>query len=151
MQGKVRGSGDRGPGQNCLKLGPRLQSLHGSARYARGQQKLDSQALAAFGAACVDHGTAATGLHANQKTMGTGATDFGRLVSAFHLEFLTGSVLIPLFKRKQTKEDLGLIAPNTIRGTADYRKFSEQGQHLTSNTPRNAVSSVLQTKLWIRV
>lgn len=29
--------------------------------------KLDSQALAAFGAACIDHGAATTGLHADQK------------------------------------------------------------------------------------
>jgi hypothetical protein len=49
---------------------------------------LDSQALAALGTARVDHGAAATGLHANQKTMGTGAADFGRLVSAFHFESL---------------------------------------------------------------
>jgi len=108
MQRKVRGSGDRGPGQNCLKLGPRLQSLHGSARYARGQQKLDCQALAAFGAACVDHGTAATGFHANQKTMGTGATDFGGLVSAFHLEFLTGSVLIPSCSNRREQRKISV-------------------------------------------
>jgi len=49
--------------------------------------KLDSQALAAFGAACIDHGAATTGLHADQETVGTGAADFGRLVRAFHLEF----------------------------------------------------------------
>jgi hypothetical protein len=59
---------------------------------------LDSQALTAFSAACIDDSTAAASLHANQETVGTGATDFGRLVSAFHLEFLTGSILIqPLF------------------------------------------------------
>ena len=44
----------------------------------------DSQTLAAFGATCVDHGTATAGLHADQKTVGTGAAGFGRLVSAFH-------------------------------------------------------------------
>ena len=47
--------------------------------------KLDSQALAAFGAACVDHSAATAGFHADQKAMGTGATGFGRLVSAFHV------------------------------------------------------------------
>ena len=118
--------------------------------YARGQ-RLDSQALAALGAACVDHGTATTGFHADQKTVGTGTADFGRLVSTFHLEFLTGSILIHLAQQARTREDLGLIAPNTIRGTADYRKFSEPGQHLTSVTPCIAVSSMVGTKLWIRV
>ena len=66
---------------------------------------LDSQTLAALGTARVDHGTAATGLHANQETVGTGAANFGRLVSAFH-------------------NNLYLVAPNTIRGTDDYRKLS---------------------------
>jgi hypothetical protein len=61
--------------------------------YASGQE-LDSQALAAFGTTCVDHRTATTGFHANQKTVGTGTTDFGGLISAFHLEFLTGSIWI---------------------------------------------------------
>jgi hypothetical protein len=44
----------------------------------------DSQALAALGAARIDHGTAAAGFHANQKTVGTGATCLGGLVGAFH-------------------------------------------------------------------
>jgi hypothetical protein len=73
---------------------------------------LDSQALAALGAACIDHGATTTGLHANQKTVGTGAADFGRLVSAFHLEFLTGSVLIlPLFT-----EQISVKSPRTQSG-----------------------------------
>jgi hypothetical protein len=37
---------------------------------------LDSEAFAALGAACVDHGTATTGFHANQKAVGTGAAGF---------------------------------------------------------------------------
>ena len=49
---------------------------------------LDGQALAALGAACVDHGAAAAGLHADEETVGARAADFGRLVSAFHGEFL---------------------------------------------------------------
>jgi len=49
---------------------------------------LDSQALAALGTARVNHGAATTGLHADQETVGTGAADFGRLVSAFHFESL---------------------------------------------------------------
>ena len=48
------------------------------------EKALDSQTLAAFGAACIDHSAATTGFHANQKAVGTGATCFGRLVGAFH-------------------------------------------------------------------
>ena len=54
-----------------------------SASRAR-RTRLDGQALAALGAASVDHGTAATGFHANEKTVCTGAANFGGLVSAFH-------------------------------------------------------------------
>ena len=45
---------------------------------------LDSQAFAALGAACVDNGTTTAGLHADQEAVGTGAADFGGLVSTFH-------------------------------------------------------------------
>jgi hypothetical protein len=64
--------------------------------------------------------------------VGTGATDFGRLVSAFHLEFLTSSIRIHPVQLKTQREDHGQITQTTIRATSDYRKFSEQGQHLTS-------------------
>jgi hypothetical protein len=72
-------------------LASRLQSLHGGAALwrrvscaLREPSGSDSQALAAFGAARVDHSTAATGFHANQKTVSAGAADLGGLVSAFH-------------------------------------------------------------------
>jgi hypothetical protein len=45
---------------------------------------LDSQTLAALGATSIDDGAATTGLHADQKAMGAGATGFGGLISAFH-------------------------------------------------------------------
>jgi hypothetical protein len=45
----------------------------------------NSQTFAAFGAACIDHGTATAGFHAHQKSMGAGAACFGGLVSAFHV------------------------------------------------------------------
>jgi hypothetical protein len=69
-------------------LGAGAQSLHGSDR-RRGAHRLDSQAFAAFGATCVDYRAAATSFHADQEAMGAGAADFGGLVSAFHLDFLT--------------------------------------------------------------
>jgi hypothetical protein len=47
-------------------------------------QNLQAQTLATLGAATSNHGTAATGFHANQETMGAGAAGFGGLVSAFH-------------------------------------------------------------------
>ena len=45
---------------------------------------LDSQALAALGAASIQHGAATAGSHANTETMGALAADDGRLVSTFH-------------------------------------------------------------------
>jgi hypothetical protein len=54
------------------------------------RQLLDSEAFTAFGAAGVDNGAATTGFHADQKAMGTGAANFGGLISAFHVEFLRG-------------------------------------------------------------
>jgi hypothetical protein len=44
--------------------------------------------------------------------MGTGAANFGGLVSAFHLEFLTGSVLIPPLKKGQ----ISVLSPRTQSG-----------------------------------
>jgi hypothetical protein len=46
--------------------------------------ELNSQTLAALGAAGVDHSATATGFHADQKAVSAGATNFGRLVCAFH-------------------------------------------------------------------
>jgi hypothetical protein len=53
--------------------------------------------------------------------MGTSPANFGRLVSAFH-------------------NDLDLVTPNTIRGTDDYRKFSQSRQHLAAVSHRNTAS-----------
>jgi hypothetical protein len=41
-----------------------------------GAKRLDSEAFATLGTACVDHGTTTTGFHANQKAVGTGAASF---------------------------------------------------------------------------
>jgi hypothetical protein len=77
--------------QHRLKLATCLQSLQFEAapeqRISGARCKSpesDSQALAALGTTSVDHGTAATGFHANQKTVSAGAFDLGGLVSAFH-------------------------------------------------------------------
>src|SRR6218665_2198734 len=44
----------------------------------------DGQALAALGAARVDHGPPAPGLHAHEKAMGARAARLGGLIGAFH-------------------------------------------------------------------
>jgi hypothetical protein len=46
---------------------------------------LDSQALAAFGAACVQHSAATGSCHTCAEAMGALAADDGRLVSTFHV------------------------------------------------------------------
>lgn len=46
----------------------------------------DSQAFAAFGAACSDDSTSTTRFHAGQETVRACALDFGRLICAFHDE-----------------------------------------------------------------
>jgi hypothetical protein len=51
----------------------------------------DGQALAALGAACVDDGAAASGLHANEEAVGARAPHFGGLVGAFHV-LVTGLI-----------------------------------------------------------
>jgi len=68
---------------NCARVFSRCTN----ARREAGQRRAgsDSQALAALGAACVDDGAAATGLHADQKAVGACAPHFGRLVGAFHV------------------------------------------------------------------
>ena len=78
---------------------------------------LDGQALAALGAACVDDSAAATGLHAHQKAMGTGAARLGGLVSTFHLGSLRG------FSSAALKRSPGQITLNTFRETKDYCRF----------------------------
>jgi hypothetical protein len=46
----------------------------------------DSQTIATFGTTSVDNGTAATSLHANQKTVRARTANLGWLVSTFHIE-----------------------------------------------------------------
>ena len=85
VQRKMRRFGGNARSHDRLKVGPGLESLHGQAMQWIGPALgLDRQTLAALGAACVDHSAAATGLHANQKAMGTGAAGLRGLVSAFH-------------------------------------------------------------------
>src|SRR6188768_3120236 len=61
------------------------------------------QALAALGATGVDHGTAATGLHADQEAVGTRAAHFGRLVGAFHDASRENPALSPKLANRTSK------------------------------------------------
>ena len=77
----------------------------------------DSQALAALGAAGVQHLAAALGLHAHQKAMGAGATGLGGLVGTLH-------------------DDLSLSQHLNLRAgrTRDYISFCTSGQRVCAKT-----------------
>ena len=66
------------------ETGPGFEAVAIPAPVRQGTGVLDSQTLAAFGAACGDHSAAATGFHAGEKTVRACALDFGWLVRAFH-------------------------------------------------------------------
>jgi hypothetical protein len=73
--------------ENSLELRAAFQPLHAGnpiAYQPRQSRNLDSQALAALGAARSDHSPSAAGFHAGQKSVRACAFDFGGLVGAFH-------------------------------------------------------------------
>ena len=118
MQGEVRRARKGAARHHSLELSSRFQPLHVFRASALrvlaanpvqppGTVKLDSQPLAALGAARVDDGAATAGFHADQKAVGPRAADFGRLVGAFHLEN-------PVIK---------------FRTAFDYRKFVDWRQY----------------------
>jgi hypothetical protein len=74
--------------EHSPELAVRLEALHNAADVCRvlsvSCDWSDRETLATLGAAGVDDSPTTTGLHANEKAMGTGPADLGRLVSAFH-------------------------------------------------------------------
>jgi hypothetical protein len=94
MQRKVWGSGHSLAVHHCCKLRFGRYTLQNTTLKLLQTQpnktenldelSLDSQTLAAFGAACIDNGTATRRFHACQKAMRTSAANFRGLVSAFH-------------------------------------------------------------------
>ncbi|MEY4562042.1 MAG: hypothetical protein RLZZ618_1319, partial [Pseudomonadota bacterium] len=105
------------------------ERAHDAAHRQQGEG-LDSQALAALGAACVDHGTATTGLHAHQETMGAGAAGLGSLVRTFHdLLDLRGKAVGAPCGAAQTQWPWAPQAQAHIVG------HEHQVQALSSNTP----------------
>ena len=155
MQCKVRCFGHSYPTKHRLKLGTGFEAPHrglaGMWRISKDQKpvslglpdprELDSQALAALGAARIDHCAATASLHANQKTMGACTADFGGLVSAFHVNFPKRLSGYPHLLHKEKRHECRSIAPNTIRGTRHYRKFSERQQHLRKHMVCSTVRS----------
>jgi hypothetical protein len=101
---------------------------------------LDGQALAALGAARIDHGAAPAGLHANKKAMGAGTADFRGLVSALHGKVLASSWRVPGEFSVGTDRVADLIEvsgfktldwkPKWFRETHDYSKKRQSGQTL---------------------
>ena len=72
----------------------------------------DRQALAAFGAAGVQHGAATTGLHAHEETVRTGAADLGGLVGALHGKLgLKGLFMAATADSESTKDRALSLAP----------------------------------------
>ena len=64
---------------------------------------LNRQTLAAFGAAGINDGTTAFGLHANQKTVGALTADFGGLIGTFHVMILLNSPILHLKNGRLSK------------------------------------------------
>jgi hypothetical protein len=130
MQGEMGCFGHSYPAKHCLKLGTGLEAPHrgvaGMWRISKDQKpvslglpdprELDSQALAALGTASIDHCAATASLHANQKTMGACTADFGGLVSAFHVNFLTGSVGIRTPPHKGNQARMSVYRPEHNQG-----------------------------------
>ena len=140
-------------GQSRLELCSRLQSLQFEAtpevqfnRALLSQSDSDRQTFAPFGATGVDNGAAATGFHANQEAVCTGAANLGGLVSAFHLEILKGSVTTRILPGRYR------FSPNLERGTRYYGKLFERWQYFTTTTAciaGNRAGLALVDKCWI--
>lgn len=112
-------------------------------RAVPGTSGLDGQALATLGAAGVDHGAAATGLHADQKTMGTRAADLGRLISTFHFEILGNSGGIVLTcdcapRRRNSPRSVPPACPSprqTPSGACRARHRPRENRELSQKNP----------------
>jgi hypothetical protein len=70
--------------ENPLEIGGRVQAAGSGKTMAGRLQASDSQLLAAFGAARVQDGAAATGFHAGAKAVGAYTLDFAGLIGSFH-------------------------------------------------------------------
>ena len=97
VHGEMRAARPGAGAQHAFKIGGSQQAAnHGfdaawplirEPGWRESQQAVpasDGQALAALGAASVDHCTTPARLHANQKAMRACAANFGGLVGAFH-------------------------------------------------------------------
>ena len=109
MHGEMGRSGDCRACQNSLVLLSRFQPLHLQATPKGLSAQHQTKPASDLRAARVDHSAATPSLHADQKAMGTGTTDFGRLVSAFHLEILGGSVWVSFYGPDYHKDEEAIV------------------------------------------
>jgi hypothetical protein len=86
VQGIGSGNGHRSRRQQPSEFSRRPKALE--CQFGQPRRGLDSQALAALGAASTNHRAAATSFHADQEAMGSFAANHGRLICAFHLNQL---------------------------------------------------------------
>jgi len=94
---------------------PRLQPPEVAMGHEQtAEQSLDGQALAALGAACIDHSAAATCFHANQKAVGTGATCLGWLVGAFHNSSLVPNAMNQLWTKPKIIANFQVCGKQTV-------------------------------------
>ena len=91
----------------CAARARNPPSGRGVAGRSRGS---DRQTLAALGAARLDDSTAASRLHADQKTVRAGTADFGGLIGAFH-----GKSLPVAAKPRSEKKEKGRSCRPTAR------------------------------------
>jgi hypothetical protein len=111
---------------NCsavFRRGSKATTRQSPAAGSEGQSpSLDSQTLAAFGAACIDHSAATFGFHTHEETVGAGAASFGRLVSAFHDAFIQklNGLWLGLLVRLKINHGSSTVSTSA---THDYRRF----------------------------
>ena len=67
-----------------------------------------------------------------------------RILEGWYVRFIVVSALTPQPMKRIAQEHVSFsrLTLNTIRGTRDYRKFSEWRQHLAAQSPRDAATSV---------
>src|SRR6478752_7256631 len=103
---------------NCALVFSRCTAGAIEAAPRRPGGRSDGQALAALGAASVDDGAAATGLHADQEAVGAGAAHFGGLVGAFHGVVFPGNPGLSAIWPTPARKRLGVKPRNDGRAVS---------------------------------
>ena len=116
--GESRYSFSRATGGSDAGLGLGAAEHHNASQHAAGS---NCQTLAALGAACVDDGTAAASLHADEKAVRARAAYFGSLVGAFHDALLCLLVLACACVRPVGSRGVSPLGPSPSLGTFSGR------------------------------